>query len=99
MDDRQDDPPADPGGRPAVPAPPPGPTGPVDGPAGPEDVLWHALCLAPAEGADIAELMRASGMSRPTVYRYLAAHARAGRVFQVSRGRWRALTTPDGDPQ
>ena len=37
-----------------------------------------ALCDAPDEGADIAELMRASGMTRPTLYRHLAAHADAG---------------------
>ena len=55
-----------------------------------EDALWVALCDAPDEGADIAELMRASGMTRPTLYRHLAAHADAGRAVQVSRGRWRA---------
>ena len=36
-------------------------------------------------------------MSRPTLYRHLAEHARAGRAIQVSRGRWRAQTTPGGD--
>jgi S-DNA-T family DNA segregation ATPase FtsK/SpoIIIE len=63
----------------------------------PESALWLALCAAPDEGADIAELMRASGMSRPTLYRHLAAHAQAGRAIQVSRGRWRAATTGNAD--
>jgi hypothetical protein len=62
----------------------------------PEGALWLALCTAPDSGADIAELMRLSGMTRPTLYRHLAAHARAGRAIQVSRGRWRATTTKDG---
>ena len=31
------------------------------------------------EGADIGELMRITGMSRPTLYRHLAQHAKAGR--------------------
>jgi S-DNA-T family DNA segregation ATPase FtsK/SpoIIIE len=60
-----------------------------------EDTLWLALVMAPDEGADIAELMRASSMTRPTLYRHLAQHARAGRAIQVSRGRWRATTTED----
>jgi hypothetical protein len=62
----------------------------------PEGALWLALCTAPEAGADIAQLMRLSGMTRPTLYRHLAAHARAGRAIQVSRGRWRATTTEDG---
>ena len=36
-------------------------------------------------------------MSRPTLYRHLAEHARAGRAVQVSRGRWRAQTTPEAN--
>jgi hypothetical protein len=63
--------------------------------ATPEDALWLALCSAPDEGADIAELMRLSGMTRPTLYRHLAQLARAGRATQVSRGRWRAAATED----
>jgi S-DNA-T family DNA segregation ATPase FtsK/SpoIIIE len=66
-------------------------------PATQEDALWVALCDAPDEGADIAELMRASGMTRPTLYRHLSAHADAGRAVQVSRGRWRAARAGDGD--
>ena len=43
------------------------PTGAPDGHdmATPEGALWLALCVAPEEGADIAELLRASGMSGP----------------------------------
>jgi S-DNA-T family DNA segregation ATPase FtsK/SpoIIIE len=65
----------------------------TDPPTSAEDALWSALCTAPDDGADIAELLRASGMSRPTLYRHLAQHAPAGRAIQVSRGRWRATTT------
>jgi S-DNA-T family DNA segregation ATPase FtsK/SpoIIIE len=65
-------------------------------PATQEDALWAVLCDAPDEGADIAELMRASGMTRPTLYRHLAAHADAGRAVQVSRGRWRAAGAGNG---
>ena len=76
------------------------PDEPSDAPEGydtttPEGALWLALCTAPDEGADIAELMRLSGMTRPTLYRHLAAHADAGRAIQVSRGRWQATTTED----
>ena len=39
--------------------------------------------------------MRLSGMTRPTLYRHLAAHAEQGRAIQVGRGRWRAATTED----
>jgi FtsK/SpoIIIE family len=60
-----------------------------------EDTLWLALCMAPDEGAEIGELMRVTGMSRPTLYRRLAEHAKAGRAEQVSRGRWRATTTEE----
>jgi hypothetical protein len=61
----------------------------------PEGALWLALCTAPDEGADIAELLRLTTMSRATLYRHLAQHARAGQAIQVSRGRWRATTTED----
>jgi S-DNA-T family DNA segregation ATPase FtsK/SpoIIIE len=60
-----------------------------------DDALWLALCIAPEEGTEIGELMRATGMSRPTLYRYLSQHAKAGRAVQVSRGRWRANTTEE----
>jgi S-DNA-T family DNA segregation ATPase FtsK/SpoIIIE len=73
----------------------PGGTADGHGTATPEGALWGALCDAPEEGADIAELMRISGMTRPTLYRHLAAHADAGRAVQVSRGRWRAATIED----
>lgn len=92
---------------PATPAadPPRGDTGP-SGSAPPgadqggteptaDDALWFALCLAPDEGTDVAELLRVTGMSRPTLYRRLADHAKAGRATQVSRGRWRAQMTQE----
>ena len=61
-----------------------------------EDVLWLALCAAPDDGADIAELMRATGMGRSTIYRYLGQLAEQGRAVQVGWGRWRA-SAPGGD--
>jgi hypothetical protein len=36
-----------------------------------------------------------TGMSRSTLYRRLARHAKAGRAIQVSCGRWRAVTTEE----
>ena len=68
---------------------------PDDDTTTPEGALWLALCTAPEDGADIAELMRVSGMGRPTLYRYLAQLAQAGRAIQVGRGRWRATTTEE----
>ena len=59
------------------------------------ELLWFALCMAPDEGTGIGELMRITGMSRPTLYRYLAQHAQAGRAVQVGWGRWRAVTTEE----
>jgi hypothetical protein len=60
-----------------------------------EDALWIALCIAPGEGAGIGHLIRATGMTRSTIYRHLREHVRTGRVVQVSRGRWRARTTEE----
>jgi DNA translocase FtsK/SpoIIIE-like protein len=67
------------------------------GPAVAEPAPWYLADAQrdPDEPGDIAELMRLSGMTRPTLYRHLAAHAQAGRAIQVSRGRWRATTTED----
>jgi hypothetical protein len=63
-----------------------------------EDMLWLALCMAPDEGAEIGELMRITGMSRPTLYRHLGQHAKVGRAIQVSRGRWRANISEEPSP-
>jgi hypothetical protein len=63
-----------------------------------EDTLWLALIMAPEEGAEVGELLRATGMSRPTLYRHLSQHAKVGRATQVSRGRWRANTTEEPSP-
>jgi S-DNA-T family DNA segregation ATPase FtsK/SpoIIIE len=60
-----------------------------------EDALWFALCLAPEEGTEVGVLITLTGMSRPTLYRHLSQHAKAGRAVQVSRGRWRASTTEE----
>jgi S-DNA-T family DNA segregation ATPase FtsK/SpoIIIE len=60
------------------------------------DVLWEALCDAPESGADVAELMRATGLGRSTIYRYLAQLADEGRATQVGWGRWCAATPGDG---
>jgi hypothetical protein len=34
--------------------------------------------------------MQASGLTRPTLYRHLEAHAAAGRAVQIGGGRWRS---------
>lgn len=43
-----------------------------------DEALWLALCIAPAEETDVGELLRLTAMSRPTLYRRLADHAKAG---------------------
>jgi S-DNA-T family DNA segregation ATPase FtsK/SpoIIIE len=49
------------------------------------------LLGAPAEGLSIAALRRATGKGRTWIYDRLQQHTDAGRVTQVSRGRWRAV--------
>ncbi|WP_207930401.1 FtsK/SpoIIIE domain-containing protein [Streptomyces hainanensis] len=62
---------------------------------GPEAVLIEALRAAPPPGLSATELMRRTGMGRTWVYGRLQEHAAAGRVVQVSRGRWRARPVDD----
>jgi S-DNA-T family DNA segregation ATPase FtsK/SpoIIIE len=62
---------------------------------GPQTALWAALASAGMDGVPVAELMRVTGMTRPTLYRHLQAYARAGRAVQVTRGHWRAAPAPD----
>jgi len=59
---------------------------------GPDAVLWAMLAGAPDEGIPVAHLMMRTGMSRPWIYTRLRDLTEAGRVIQVSRGRWRAVT-------
>lgn len=61
----------------------------------PETALWAALRSAGPQGASITDLMAAAGMTRPTLYRHLQGHARAGRAVQVARGYWRAADGPE----
>ena len=61
-----------------------------------EGLLWDALLAVPEDGADVAELMRRTGIGRSTVYRYLAQLAEQGRAVQVGWGRWRAAHPGDG---
>jgi FtsK/SpoIIIE family len=60
-----------------------------------EGALWVALRAAPEDGSDIADLMRATGMRRSTVYKYLALLAEQGRAVQVGWGRWHAADQED----
>jgi hypothetical protein len=71
---------------------------PLSGPdtTTPEGALWDALCAVPEHGADVAELMRMTGMRRSTVYKYLALLAEQGRAEQVGWGRWRAADPEAG---
>ena len=62
------------------------------------DVLWLALCNAPAEGLEVSELMRITGWKRTKLYRHLREHGEAGRAILVSRGRWRGRTTGEPSP-
>jgi DNA segregation ATPase FtsK/SpoIIIE, S-DNA-T family len=63
---------------------------------GPETALRAALRAAGPDGVPAGDLMAATGMTRPTLYRHLQALARAGRAVQVSRGTWRAAGSPQG---
>ena len=67
-------------------------------PAMAEQKLWTALCTAPDEGIAVGDLMRITGMTRPTIYRHLREYVRTGRVMQVSRGLWRARTSEEPSP-
>jgi S-DNA-T family DNA segregation ATPase FtsK/SpoIIIE len=62
----------------------------------PGTALLTALANAGPDGVGVAELLALTGMTRPTLYRHLRAHADAGRVIQVSRGYWRAAGPADG---
>jgi S-DNA-T family DNA segregation ATPase FtsK/SpoIIIE len=95
------------GQRPRLPAGPASqPAGQPDdtaaGPAGrtgTADPVLTALATAPADGATVADLVTATGLSRATVYRRLRGHARTGRAVPIGTGRWRPVTvptTPDG---
>jgi hypothetical protein len=66
----------------------------ASGPAG----SCRRMCMTAVEGAEIGGLMCVTGMTRPTIYRHLREHVKAGRVVQVSRGRWRARTTKEPSP-
>jgi S-DNA-T family DNA segregation ATPase FtsK/SpoIIIE len=59
--------------------------------AGDGGALWDALSAAGPDGASVGDLMAATGMTRPTLYRHLAACTRAGRARQTGRGRWTAV--------
>jgi S-DNA-T family DNA segregation ATPase FtsK/SpoIIIE len=69
-----------------------------DIPSTPEGTLWLLLCAAPDEGLGIGELMRETRMARATLYRHLRELAQQGHAYQVTRGHWRAHTTPEPSP-
>ena len=73
---------------------------PDDAPSSPgnplEEMLWEALQDAPEDGADVAELMRRTGLGRTAVYKYLALLAEQGRAVRVAWGRWRAIDPAEG---
>lgn len=69
--------------------------GDIDDPTDPTDALWAALSTAPPQGCSVKDLMVASGMGRSWVYSRLQAHAAAGRVVQITRGRW--VANVDGE--
>jgi hypothetical protein len=64
-----------------------------------EGVLWEALCDVPDTGADVAELMRMTGLGRSAVYKYLALLAGQGRAVKAGWGRWRAADPGEGDDE
>ena len=64
-----------------------------------ESVLWEALCRVPDTGADVAELMRMTGLGRSAVYKYLALLAGQGHAVKAGWGRWRAAGQGEGDDE
>ncbi|WP_250563868.1 helix-turn-helix domain-containing protein [Sphaerisporangium fuscum] len=62
-----------------------------------EEALWAALRDAPEDGTTLADLIEATGMSRPTIYRRLNQLEQQSRIRQVSRGRWRACADSDSE--
>jgi S-DNA-T family DNA segregation ATPase FtsK/SpoIIIE len=56
----------------------------------PESMLWAALSLAPDTGTAVADLINATGMSRPWVYLRLRELTSRHQAIQVSRGFWKA---------
>ena len=93
---------AAPGWRSAAPGSPQNTKGVLPGPddrSGPDGALWAALRRAGPQGVTVAELLAVTGMTRPTLYRRLSAHAKAGRVVQTVRGSWRAAGPSDGPPE
>ncbi|MQA05857.1 MAG: cell division protein FtsK [Streptosporangiales bacterium] len=56
----------------------------------PETTLWALLRGGPEAGASVGDLVVGTGMSRRWVYLRLREHVHAGRVRQVTRGKWRA---------
>jgi S-DNA-T family DNA segregation ATPase FtsK/SpoIIIE len=64
-----------------------------------EELLWDALRSVPEDGADVAELMRITGLGRTAVYKYLALLAGQGRAVKVAWGRWCAADPREGDDE
>ncbi|MFI9556128.1 cell division protein FtsK [Nonomuraea endophytica] len=60
-----------------------------------DSTLWALLRDAPPDGVTVDDMITATGMSRPTVYRRLAALEKQGRASQVGKGRWRAQQNGD----
>ncbi|MCO6011652.1 FtsK/SpoIIIE domain-containing protein [Actinoallomurus purpureus] len=58
--------------------------------------LRRALLSAPDSGISVPKLVKITGLSRPTLYRRLAEQVKAGRVTQVSRGRYRTADPESG---
>lgn len=58
-------------------------------------ILWNALRDAPEQGRSVRQLMTVTGMGRSWVYARLQEHATAGRVTQITRGRWVCTDGPE----
>jgi hypothetical protein len=50
--------------------------------------LWATLEAAPENGITVRELINSTGMGRTWIYSRLHEHVAAGRVIQITRGRW-----------
>jgi hypothetical protein len=76
-------------GRPVLNAPHRTSDGPQSDPPEPDERLRRALLTAPDACISVPELVKITGISRPTLYRRLSQLLITGRAIQVSRGRYR----------
>ena len=65
-----------------------------------DEALWLALCLAPEEGADIAELRRITGADRPCAVQEAGHSQRAiARELSIDRRKVKRIIDQAASPE